>query len=326
MLPVVKQLGQWWRPKAPAPAIAVPFEVTCLCGTVARGLRQPRHQVLTCAGCGRRVFILPLSPYLADALTAPPAPTPHPSPRARSPWHRPLLAALLTLLAAAAILTALLPYLLHLTFPQPAPRTFADYMHAGQRALAQGKFQSAARELRTAWGWQNAHRDEVSLAQRRQLTQLYRQADLLSDLLSESLEEILRHAADLIRDPEEWRREFAKRYKGKAVVFDAEVRPDPARQFQLDYVVFQDDRPAQLELTDVQLLHLLPLQKPERLLIGLRLARVDLEAGGVWVIRFEPDSGVLLTDPEAAAACCLQPVEDLEEVVRRQRLWQADLP
>jgi hypothetical protein len=300
----------------------VPFEVACLCGTVARGMRQPRHQVLTCAGCGCRVFILPLSPYLADS----PTPPPRPSPRARSPWRRPLLAALLTLLAAAAILTALLPYLLRVTFPQPTRRTFVDYMQAGQRALAQGKFQSAARELRAAWEWQNAHRDEVSLAQRRQLTQLYRQADLLSDLLSETLEEILRHAADLIPDPEEWQREFAKRYKGKAVVFDAEVRPDPARQFQLDYVVFLDDRPAQLELADVQLLHLLPLQKPERLLIGLRLARVDLEAGGVWVIRFEPDSGVLLTDPEAAAACCLQPVEELEEVVRRQRLWQADLP
>lgn len=323
---LVSKVRQRWRPSVPTPEPQVPFAVACLCGTVAQGMRQAGHQVLTCAGCGRRVFILPFSPFLSASRTKQLAPSAPALPRSRSPWRGPLLAALVTLMVAAGVLTILLPYLPRLTFPASEPFRLADHIQAGQRALAQGKFQSAARELKAAWDWQKAHRDSLSLAERRQLTQLYRQADLLSDLLSQSLEEILHHAADLMPDPEEWQREFAKRYRGKAVVFDAEVRPDPARQFQLDYTVFLNDRPAQLDLSDVRLLHLLPLHTPQRLLFGLRLARVDLEAGGIWVIHFEPDSGVLLTDPEAAAACCLRPVEDLEEVVQRQRLWQADLP
>src|SRR5579883_2421730 len=318
-------LRQWWRPSSPAPTPQVPFEVACPCGTLARGMRQARHQVLTCAACGRPVFILPFSPFLIASPTIAPARFGPAKSRPRSPWRRPLLAALLTLVAAAGILAALLPHLLRPAYPSPEPRTLADDMQAGQRALAQGKFQSAARALKAAWDRQAEHPDRLSRAQRRRLAQLHRQADLLSDLSSESLEEILRHAADLIADPEEWQREFTKRYRGKAVVFNTEVRPDPARKFQLDYTVFLDDRPAQLDLANVQLLDLLPLEKPQRLLFGLRLARVDLQAGGVWVIHFEPDSGVLLTDPDAAAACCLQPVEELEEVVRRQRLWLADL-
>jgi hypothetical protein len=289
-------------------------------------MRQARHQVLTCAGCGQQVFILPFSPYPAVSQGNPPAPSPASAPRTRSPWRRPLLAALLTLVTTAGILTVLLPYLLRLAYPSPEPPTLADDMQTGQRALAQGKFQLAARTLKAAWDRHAEHPDSLPRAQRHQLAQLYRQADLLSDLLSESLEEILRHAADLMADPDEWQREFAKRYRGKSVVFDAEVRPDPIRQFQLDYTVFLDDRPAVLDLADVQLLHLLPLDKPQRLLFGLRLARVDLQPGGIWAIHFEPDSGVLLTDADTAAACCLQPAEDFEEITRRQLLWQADLP
>jgi hypothetical protein len=62
-------------------------------------------------------------------------------------------------------------------------------------------------------------------------------------------------------------------------------------------------------------------------LFGARLAGCFREAGGGWVIHFEPESGVLLTDPGAAASCCpAPPGRELEEVLRRQEEWLSDLP
>jgi hypothetical protein len=56
------------------------------------------------------------------------------------------------------------------------------------------------------------------------------------------------------------------------------------------------------------------------MLFGARLRDCTREEGGGWVIRFEPDSGVLLTDAEAAAACAaLEP--RLKETLRRQQRW-----
>ena len=58
------------------------------------------------------------------------------------------------------------------------------------------------------------------------------------------------------------------------------------------------------------------------LVFGVRLAACDREEGGGWVIRFAPDSGVLLTDAEAAEAA--SPVSlgpGLKETLARQRGW-----
>jgi hypothetical protein len=171
------------------------------------------------------------------------------------------------------------------------------------------------------------HPDLLSLAERRELTQLHRQAALLANLRWESLEEILQHAADLIhQDEQEWRRVFAERYRGKAIVFDAEVHGEGAGQYQIHYAVFVRGRQARLDLANLQLFKGLPLQQPQRLLFGMRLADIRLEAEGLWAIRFAPDSGVLLTDLGAATACCSQPEEELKDLVERQAEWLANRP
>ena len=55
---------------------------------------------------------------------------------------------------------------------------------------------------------------------------------------------------------------------------------------------------------------------------GFRVLRFDNQ-----VIRFEPDSGVLLTDPEATAACWPMPLErDVLRTLQRQDEWLRDLP
>lgn len=83
-----------------------------------------------------------------------------------------------------------------------------------------------------------------------------------------------------------------------------------------------------MNLTDLTILSRLPLERPYRVLFGARLASVGREAGGRLVVRFQPDSGVLLTDPGAVRACLLgQPPDDaLSEVLRRQQDWLVNFP
>jgi hypothetical protein len=66
----------------------------------------------------------------------------------------------------------------------------------------------------------------------------------------------------------------------------------------------------------------LPLEEPTRLLFGARLARVRRDTPSSWEVRFEPDSGVLLTDPGAAAVCCPFLGEaELRALLQRQAGW-----
>ena len=70
--------------------------------------------------------------------------------------------------------------------------------------------------------------------------------------------------------------------------------------------------------------------EPRRMLFGARLAglaREERGGHGLWVIRLDPDSGVLLTDEDTAGACGPRPLDPgLREVLRRQADWAAALP
>jgi hypothetical protein len=75
-------------------------------------------------------------------------------------------------------------------------------------------------------------------------------------------------------------------------------------------------------LEDLTLLQHLPLDPPQRLLFGARLANLSREKGGRWVYRLQPESAVLLTEPDAVAACGLGPLDaETLEVLRRQEEW-----
>jgi hypothetical protein len=329
VLKVVAKVRQWWKTgPLPPSSPPVPYQVACVCGTVAQGFRQVRHQVVTCAGCGRKVFVLPASPL--PATLALPAQTSGPSltvSRSLKPWRLPLLAAGLTLMVVILVITTFLYFHLHPSNPARKPKTIGQHIEAGRTALAQGKFLLAARELEAAQETRTRHPDRLSAVEHRELNQLQREAGLLASLLSESLGEVLQHAAELVSlDEQEWQRVFAERYRGKALVFDAEVQRDGAGQYRISYAVFVRGRQARLDLTNLHMLKGLPLQQPQRLLFGLRLADIRLEAEGIWVIRFEPDSGVLLTDLGAAVACCSQPAEELKDLVERQAEWLTNRP
>src|SRR5262249_49802604 len=151
--------------------------------------------------------------------------------------------------------------------------------------------------------------------------QLSRQANLLADLLAESLEEILDHAAG-VPDEKEWGAEFAHRYRGKGVIFDLEVQPGPEGSPAHGWLLRVRGEPAHLDLGDLELLRRLPAERPPRLGFGARWASVRGEPGRGWVVRLAPASGVLITDPGAAAACALFREEpEARALLDRQAAW-----
>jgi hypothetical protein len=152
---------------------------------------------------------------------------------------------------------------------------------------------------------------------RRQWAPLLPQAALLADLSSESLEEILDHAA--AAQPAEWEAEFPVRYRGKAVVFDVELSGPAGGPYRHSWALPQGTR---MDFEELELLRRLPLEDPTRILFGARLDRVHRVGTAGWEIRFAPTSGVLLTDPGAAAVCCPYTAEgDLIRLLERQAAW-----
>jgi tRNA A-37 threonylcarbamoyl transferase component Bud32 len=198
---------------------------------------------------------------------------------------------------------------------------------SGRAALADEKFALAAEEFGTARDLLARSPGTLPRDQARELEQLYRQASLLSDLLHESLDDVLRLAAGL-REPE-WGRQFERRYQGHAVIFDDVLQRDAFGRLCLAvYEVRAPGERARLDLDGLGLLRGLPLELPHRLLFGARLAAVEREPPpGRWVIRFEPNSGVLVTDESVAGACLPRPLDaDLMVVLKRQATWAEALP
>ena len=293
----------------------VSFAVKCSSGHVVRGSRQRRHQVVRCPECGDEVFVLPRSPF--------PEKTPRISPTGKraSTWRGPVVAAALTLLVVAGGLAYLLVSLTRKGEDSP---DIQSHLESADAALAEGRLRRAVEEFSKARELALQRPDVLSAAQHRALLQRHREASLVADLLSESLDEILLRAA---RSPEEeWKAQFEKRYRGpgqaNAVIFDAEVRRDAAGSYHVDWDLKPGDEPARLDINDLAVLHDLPLNEPRRLLFGARLGSIAREQNGVWVVRFDPSSGVLLTDPHVVAACYPAPVDDtLRPLLEQQKKW-----
>jgi hypothetical protein len=294
---------------------SVPFAVTCPAGHVVRGLRQRRHQVVSCAECGVDVFVLPRSPF-------PDRNDPRSKGRTRrSPWRRPLVAAALAILIVASALAGLF---VALTRRSAETADVETHVSAAEQALSEGRLRRAVDEFAKARELALERPDILVASRLRALTQQYRETSLVADLLSESLAEILIRAARSHED--EWKAQFEKRYLGpgqaNAVVFDAEVRRDAAGQYHLDWDLKAGDEPTRLEIGDLVVLGDLPLNQPRRLIFGARLGSIAREQNGVWVVRFDPSSGVLLTDPRVVAACYPEAVDsELSKLLDEQRKW-----
>ncbi|MCS6850576.1 MAG: hypothetical protein NZ700_05335 [Gemmataceae bacterium] len=317
----------WLNGRRPDGSPAVPFEVSCVCGHVFRGQRQARAQVLSCGQCNQPVFVLPASPLPAidsdPSLSQPTLPT-------RSVWLWPVLATAVTMLFAGLMVLSVVTWLPRRSGPRKTDLGAVDsHLGLGRQALAASRYRLAQQHFQTALHLAR-QAAELPAATDRELRRLLRQAELLADLSTDSLQQILRHARGV--PAEEWEAFFARHYRGKAVVLDVEVRWDAAggvwKVLGLRLPVGDDPHAqAHIELGDFQLLRSVPASGTHRLLFGARLAAAGRRAGGGWGIRFEPLSGVFLTDIEAVVSCGL-PTGDpqLEAILRQQRAWVEQSP
>jgi hypothetical protein len=282
------------------------FRVRCRCGAAAEGPRLPRAQVVACPACRARLFVFPTGPRPADR-TAP----------KRRAWRGPLLAAALCLLVLGAGLVILLPWLARPTAPEgPALEALRSAVEKARAHLGRGRFHLAKADLA-----------QLPLAafpadEARAIIQLRRQANLLAALSLVPVADIVRQAR-FVTDRREWAAQWTD-HRGRAVLFDAALRRDvDGRPVFVNHVVMVDEEPVRVAMEDDRLLRDLPLDREVRVIFGVRLAACEREEAG-WVIRLEPDGGVLFTDRPAAEAAFLTDLgPDLPEVLARQEAWLA---
>jgi len=235
-----------------------------------------------------------------------------------------LLAGGVTLLLLVAVFAALLPYLSRpIANNQPATLPTAaqlqEHIAEGQRALADGNFNLALGEFNKALDLRERQSDLLSAKQQRDLIQLQRQSDLLARLYNQPLQDLLKEAL-LTPRAEEWTLRFETVHKGRTILLDDVVQRDPAsgRLVLACFELRAGDEKAVVSVDDLKILQMMPLEPARRLIFGGRLKSAAREERGAWVLHFEPESGVLMTDADAAAACWPTPL-DAEAVRTLQR-------
>ena len=291
------------------------YDIACPCGGHVRGQRLSRQQVVPCPACGELRFVLPSSPLPelpASIVTA--------------PTSKRLPAFAIASVAVSGLVVIVVVGIILLRpwwrFGQPAEppaseERLKELTAEGNSALADGAYLRAARQFEAAL----AVGDKLGgrpAADRRRLAQLHRQAALLGDLLAESPAEIVRQAVGL---PEaEWQEVFRRRYAGAALVLDDTISRGADGRYQMGFRIVTHAGEAHLDLAPLRILRDLPMAQPQRFLLGLRLAALRRDAAG-WAFTADPDSGVLLTDPEVFAGLSLAPDAEIHEVLKRQRAW-----
>jgi hypothetical protein len=283
-----------------------------------RGPRQVACQIVACPGCGHRCFIFPRSPWSGSRTAGAP-------PTFLKLNQLFLIVAIGSVLAMGIVFLFVRPFLRHSSVltagDTNSDKTSISLFESGQRELRDGNVHLALRDLNAALVCHQRNDGALSASELLLVESLRRQSDLLTRLLDVPLEEIVRQAMQQ-RNDEEWQAKFED-YRGRTVIFDDILRREARGGPSLGgYIVRVDDTEARIALDDLTLLRQIPLVPPRRWLFGARLASCRREEGGVWVIRFEPDSTVLLTEEIAAASCCPSPLdEETHAVLKRQREW-----
>lgn len=267
------------------------FAVACRCGKVLRGRRGATHQLVRCPACSRSVLVYP-----ASAFQPPTAPRP----------AQPLSAVwLLVPVAVLGLLAIGVFYALVRNIkgtdpagpPAASPRSqLLAKLDEGERELEQGGLHLAREKLDEVVRQRDADPKLLTEPEHRRLNQLQRQAALLTDLAPVTVTGLLEQA-EAAPGLAAWQAR-CRTYQGKGVLLDDVLRGDraPGRvQARKLGDIRVGGTAGRVALEDLTLLQQLPLQMPQRWLVGARLKNVDREGGPGWVIRLEPESGVLFT-------------------------------
>jgi hypothetical protein len=296
------------------------YRAACVCGNELSGPRRRRPQTVRCPSCARPAFVLGHSPYPPIAGRGP----------RRRWWGRPLVAAVVTLAVIALLFVWLGPRLRRGDEPPEAPpyaELARERLADARKLLAKGSFHRAAEEARAAADARDRVPAQLSRDEHFQINQTLLEADLLDRLLPVPLEALLAQA-EAARDPEQWQARFRRDYQGRAALFYAAVRLEGRTPVFVDDRVRGGGTTARVSLDGLQALAELHLTPGQRLLFGARLASFARQDDG-WVIRLEPDSGVLLTDLEVLRRCPPDLIaldDEAPEVLRRQERELRALP
>jgi hypothetical protein len=311
-----------WLLIRPVSGPVMPFIVTCECGGGVSGVRHAGPQQLPCPICSKPLFVLPRSRWPAPEGEQAAATPSRATVKTRlHTWRMPLFAGAVTVVVVVAVFLALLPSLIR---QKAEPLGMGDagaemnaHLTAAHRALTEGKYHLAFKEADAAKELSADHPNALGRDERLQLEQLHRQCDTLARLLNVPLQEIVKEAS--LAQDEDWQSHFKDVYQGHTVIFDDLLRADATGQPTLHtYEVRLGDEKVRLAVEDLTVLSKLPLDPPQRVLFGARLAKVAREPAG-WVIHFDPESGVLFTDTNADYGVPLD--DELLKVLERQQTW-----
>jgi hypothetical protein len=142
------------------------------------------------------------------------------------------------------------------------------------------------------------------------------EAAIFVDLVPESLEQLLNEAAPM--DPHDWENRFKAFYEGHSVLIDASIvaarTPDGEPAYALDYLILPPGDPSQfrengeyqparigrIDLSDFELIQLARPKDGAHIIFGAKLDSFKFDsAANVWMLRFQPDSGVFITHARA---------------------------
>jgi hypothetical protein len=320
----------------PSSGEQVPFRIRCSCGQTISGVRKRQALELICPKCANKLFVLPRSAWPPVTPAVPPPPEQMPAiPQAtllrssRKVWLLPLWVGLFALLTAVWFVWVYGPQVAR-SARQDKGRTLAEHMAAAHEALEKGDFERAVFELEggtKAWQRENAPPPAEQQAAHYRLLE---QTRLLTELAPVSLEQALAWSEEQEKLPPAQRTDIKVHLPHRVFILDAAIRaPAPqllneARPYRLDYQLAGTTLPVLLELTTQEkLLKLVPLEKAQRWLFAVRLDNIQLLTNeehprGQWVIRFEPNSAVLLTDARLFRTWRLQADQLPPAVLERQ--------
>ncbi|MBY0396312.1 MAG: hypothetical protein K2X91_07560 [Thermoleophilia bacterium] len=134
---------------------------------------------------------------------------------------------------------------------------------------------------------------------------------ILTDLAPNSLEAMLEEAAR--SDPEDWARTFDTLYKGRAIIVEDQFQEVPdgsgRGRYDLYYRILRPgegtkpDSVGRIDLRGFALVESRTARVDDYVLFGARLASFQFDHdANQWVVRLEPDSGVVMTHRKALDA------------------------
>lgn len=144
-----------------------------------------------------------------------------------------------------------------------------------------------------------------------EILQAAREAALFADLSGEPLGDLVEEAAKY-NPPDAWPAHFDALYKGRSLIFTAEVVgvPDPDRAgsgYEIDQPIYYGNGPApagrgRLDLAGFGLLEQARPNLHDVVTFGARLEAIRFDAGrSEWVVTLAPDSGAFITHAKALA-------------------------